>query len=367
MTGNSKNLEFIMKQNYQELITEDLDHILDHTKDILEEFRDSRIFVTGGTGFFGTWLLETFARANQTLDLKADLTILSRHPGNFRKKHPHLAAHKHFSFITGDVRDFSFPEGVFNYVFHLATEASDELNRNEPLKMFDVIVEGTRHVLDFAISAGVQNFLLASSGAVYGRQPYDMLHISEDYRGGPETSDPLSSYGEGKRVAELLGSIYSGNSGLKVKIARCFTFIGPYLPLDKHFAIGNFILNGIRNQPIFIKGDGSPLRSYLYAADLVIWLLTILARGKTCYPYNVGSEEAVSIAGLAALISASFTPPAPVKTNPDAEKASDIERYVPSCQRAMSDLGLEQYVTLHEGIRRTIRFHKEYWENDKIK
>jgi len=347
-----------MPKTNQNTLTVDLDHILDNTRFVIEEFRNSRIFITGGTGFFGTWLLETFAHANKNLDLNAKITILSRDPDSFRARHGNLSSHRNFDFLTGDVRNFSFPSGSFNYIFHLATEASDSLNRNEPLKMFDVIVEGTRHVLDFAVSAGVKTILLASSGAVYGKQPYNILHVSEGYFGGPDTSDPVSSYGEGKRVAELLGSIYSRNFGLKIKIARCFAFVGPYLPLDKHFAIGNFILNGINNQPIFIKGNGTPLRSYLYASDLMIWLLTILIKGKNCYPYNIGSEEHVSIAELAMLVSNCFTPPAPVKINPNAKANSDIERYIPSNQRAISELGLNQHITLIEAIRKTIKFYK---------
>ena len=346
-----------MEQNYQDIIKEDLDHILGHTKDILEEFRDSRVFITGGTGFFGTWLLKTFAWANQKLNLRAEIVILSRDPGRFNFNFPQLANHPYFTFLTGDIRDFSFPYGSFKYVFHLATEASDDLNRNEPLKMFDVIVEGTRHVLDFAVSAGVESFLLTSSGAVYGKQPCEISHVSEDYKGGPDTSDTISAYGEGKRVAELLGSVYSKYFGLQFKIARCFAFVGPYLPLDKHFAIGNFILNGIKNQPIYIKGDGTTLRSYLYASDLIIWLLTILVKGRSCYPYNVGSEEAISIADLAVLVSSSFTPAISIERNPNAQKASNFERYVPSCQRSMTGLGLYQQVNLHEALRKVIRFN----------
>ena len=352
-----------MNKGFANILSADLDHVLHHSGDILEEFRDSLVFITGGTGFFGTWLLETFAWANIKLGLNVNAVILSRNPANFQKKAPHLANHDHFKFINGDVRNFTFPEGKFHFVFHLATEASDELNRNDPLKMFDTIVEGTRHVLDFSVQAGVKKFLLTSSGAVYGKQPSGMTHISEDYTGSPDPLTPLSAYGEGKRTAELLSSIYSQKHGIQVKIARCFAFVGPYLPLDKHFAIGNFILDGIKNRAILINGDGTPFRSYLYASDLVIWLITICLKGVDCVPYNVGAESAVSIAELATVVSDCFSIKPKVTIESESTARDEIKRYVPSTMKARIELGLKEEITLTDGIIKTINFTIYQCEN----
>lgn len=336
----------------------DLAHILKNTKDILQGLNGMRILLTGGTGFFGKWLLETFSYAIKEMSLDLHIIVLSRNPEDFKNRYPHLGNDQSFTFLKGDITDFSFAIPHVDLIIHAATEASAKLNQEHPLVMIDSIVEGTRNVLEYARQKNVNRMLFISSGAVYGKQPFEISHISEDYRGAPDTSDPLSAYGEGKRVAELLGSVYWKNFGLQFKIARCFAFVGPYLPLDTHFAIGNFILNGINNTPIYIKGNGTPLRSYFYASDLIIWLLTILDKGKPCYPYNVGSEESISITDLATLVSSSFIPCVPVERNPNAQKASNIERYVPSCQRAMRELGLKQHVTLFEGLQKTIRFYK---------
>ena len=94
-----------------------------------------------------------------------------------------------------------------------------------------------------------------SSGAVYGRQPLTVDHISEDYSGAPLTTDPKSAYGNGKRASEWLAATYAAEKGLSCKIARCFAFVGPYLALDKHFAVGNFMRDVLSGKPILIGGD----------------------------------------------------------------------------------------------------------------
>ena len=343
----------------QHLAVADLDHVLAHTRELWDELRGARLFITGGTGFFGCWLLESFAWACDTLQLGATATVLSRSPEAFRKKAPHLAAHSAIRLMQGDVRGFQFPEGSFTHVIHGATEASAALNREQPLLMLDTIVDGTRRALDFAASSGVKRFLLLSSGAVYGTQPVTLARLAEDYAGGPDTTDPRWVYGEGKRLAELLATVYSRQYGFACPIARGFAFVGPHLPLDVHFAIGNFISDCIHGRSIEIRGDGTALRSYLYAADLAIWLWTILLRGESCRPYNVGSEQAISIADLAATASEVLDAGQPVKIVRKAAPGAAAERYVPDTSRARNELGLAQHIPLDEAIRRTARWHKE--------
>jgi len=335
----------------------DLEQVLDRTADQWQELRGGRLFVTGGTGFFGCWLLESLVWANDRLDLKTRAVVLSRDPERFRVKAPHLVCHPSIEMVQGDVRDFEFPAGGFTHVVHAATEASAQLNATEPLRMLDTIVKGTRRVLEFAVARGASKLLLTSSGAVYGRQPPGVSHLHEDHPGGPDCINPQSAYAEGKRVAELLCTIVGAKGGLEAKIARCFAFVGPYLPLDAHFAMGNFILDGLSGGPIRVKGDGTPLRSYLYASDLAVWLWTVLFRGEPCRPYNVGSEHAISIAELADRVADAFHPRPSVEIAGVAQPGAQPERYIPSTERARLELGLEETVGLDEGLRRTVRWY----------
>jgi nucleoside-diphosphate-sugar epimerase len=340
------------------VLSADLDHVLRRTRPLWEELRGARLFVTGGTGFFGCWLLESFAWANQQLGLGAEMLVLTRNLEAFRKKAPHLTGRADIQFHIGDVRDFPFPTGQFSHVIHAATEASEKLNNDDPNLMLNTIVEGTRNALDFTSYCGAKKFLLTSSGAVYGPQPPDVTHIAEDYTGAPDVSSPRSAYAEGKRVSELQCAIAGARYGIETKIARCFAFVGPYLPLDAHFAIGNFIRDAMAGGPIKVNGDGAPFRSYLYAADLAAWLWTILLRGANNRPYNVGSSQAVTIAETAAAVSRALGENTLVTIAQKPKPGQPDKRYVPDISRAVGELQLDQWTQLDDAIRATAHWHR---------
>lgn len=335
----------------------DLDRIVAKTAPLWEELRGRRIFITGGTGFFGNWLLESFVRGNEFFDLRASALVLIRNRHSLHGLAPHLRDHRAIHFWPGDVRDFAFPCERFSHIIHAATTSATSTyhGREDALEKFDTVVGGTRRVLDFARACGAEKILLTSSGAVYGRQPATISHLAEDYQGAPDPTDSHSVVPEGKRAAELLCTLYAEKYGFEAKIARCFSFVGPYLPLGLHYAVGNFIDNALRGEEIVVKGDGSPQRSYLYAADLIIWLLTILMKGETKRPYNVGSEQAITIAELAHLVRDTLAPHLPVRIlNPnDAPFATDRSVYVPSTARVRNELHLIPGTPLSEAISRT--------------
>ncbi len=335
----------------------DLSEVLDHTRDFWSEVRGERILLTGGTGFFGCWLLEGFLHANRALGLGAEITVLTRDPVRFSEKAPHLAHDPAVQLLQGDIRSFAFPAGEFGYLIHAAADTSAQA-AEQSIELLGSMIDGTRRVMDFASSHGTRKLLMVSSGAVYGPQPPALAHMPETWLGGPDWLNPQAAYGEGKRAAEMIAALYARQHGIDCRIARCFAFVGPHLPLDAHFAIGNFIRDAIEGKPILIQGDGTPLRSYLYTADLTIWIWTMLlraAKGGGCW--NVGSSEAVSIADLARVVLDALGVKAPIKIMRAATPGTPLTQYVPSVEKAQRELGLQVWVGLREAIRRTAAWY----------
>ena len=295
-----------------------------------------RLFITGGTGFFGKSMLDYRLRHPEWPWAKAEWVVLSRSPEQFKTANPALASQPGILFVAGDVRDFAFPEGHFDAIIHAATSAVATMSDDE---MTSVILDGTKHVTEFAMAAGCRKVLFTSSGAVYG--PRTAPASEED------DCRPVTAYGKGKLEAEKILI----ESELEAKIARCFAFVGPHLNRNIHYAIGNFIQNCLDGKPIVINGDGTPLRSYLYADDLVEWLFAILQRGESGRPYNVGSDHAVSIRELAETVRKVMGSNSDIIVKGAPKVGEEPSVYVPSIERARSELGLEVKVSLEDAIR----------------
>jgi dTDP-glucose 4,6-dehydratase len=335
---------------------QDLAFILSQTEDVFKNLKEGNIFLTGGTGFIGCWLLESLRYANQQLNLNIKVTALTRNPSAFLHKAPHLATDPHFKFIAGDVSGFEHPNEVFSHIIHAATDASAKLNEENPIQMFNTVLEGTRHVLNFAAKNKKTKFLYLSSGAVYGQQPWELEKVPETWLGAPSCLDAKAAYAEGKRAAEMLCTLYAKQKGLHITTARIFALLGPYLSLDIHFAAGNFIRDAMQGKSIIVQGNGLPCRSYLYASDLTVWLWHLLVRGQANTAYNVGSDESVSIKKLAETTAALLAEGDYQVLGAD-DLGWNLGRYVPDTQLIKQELGLHKTVSLDEAIMRTALWH----------
>lgn len=320
------------------------------------DFRDKRIFITGATGFFGHWLLESLIYANLRLNLNVHISVLSRDPRRWRALAPHLSTCPEIQMVEGDVRSFKYPTENFDWILHGAGPVRRDQLAVSSTEVLSQIVDGTRHVLEFGERANTSRFLMISSGAVYGHQPAGLETIPESYSVPEYPSDKHDPdpYCLGKRAAEALcaKAIYYRNN--PPVVARCFSFVGPFLPLNDRFAIGNFISDAKQGRPIKVLGSGKDMRSYLYAGEMAAWLWTLLARGTPGQAYNVGSADAVTMSQVAALVAGIAD--SGTKVEVLGESRSKVSRYVPDIRRIREQLGLYPAVSLADGIRRTLEW-----------
>ena len=160
-------------------------------------------------------------------------------------------------------------------------------------------------------------------------------------------------YGIAKIAAEHLCTLYADAFGLECIVARCFAFVGPDLPLNVHFAIGNFIRDALWGKEIVVHGDGSPVRSYMHQNDLAWWLIELLFRGTAGHAYNVGADRALSIKELAFMVRDILAPEKPVRFNGFPSQDTNRNRYIPDINKACTTQNLTLEYSLEEAIRDT--------------
>jgi len=313
--------------------------------DLIQGYRGRHLLLTGGTGFFGLWLLALADELNRH-GTELEVTVISRDPARFLALEPHYRDCTWLHWQASDIRQVrELPGRPVDLILHAAADTSATAHAR-PLELFDTIVEGARRVFDLALRNGAR-VLLTGSGAQYGRLP-DTAGVTETFAGACTSNSAGSAYGEAKRAQETLGAIYAEGQGLDVIMTRCFAFSGPGLPLDAHFAIGNFVRDALCAEAVVLNSSGEAMRSYLHGSDMAAWLLTLLLKGERGVAYNVGSDDALSVADLARRVVARLAPGKPLRILGQPEGAGR-SFYVPDIGRARG-LGLDIWTSLDESI-----------------
>lgn len=340
------------------IVQEGIEFIFKIVGNDLDRLQGKRVLITGGTGFIGTWLLETISWLNKNCNRPCKVYVPTRNPDAFARKAPHLVANSGIVLLPGDIADFQYPDDECNFIIHAAAPGEPRALINDSLGVAETIIRGTRRALELAIQKNVESFLFVSSGAVYGVQPPDLERIPEDYIGAPDVTNVRSAYGEAKRYAEMLCTLYHRRHSLPIHIARPFTFVGPYQDLNAGFAITDFIRDGLQGGPLTIQGDGTTMRSYCYAADMTTMLWKVLFQSPVGRVYNVGSDESISILELAKKVVSFFGTPMETIVMSKPNIKSMPARYVPDINRGRSELGINIHTDIDKAIHLTLSLMK---------
>lgn len=323
---------------------------------MLDELRNQKIFVAGGTGFLGSWIAEFIAFLNDNYQFNISLVILARNTDSFKDEKAHLAKRSDIQFISKDIRNINELPQDISYIIHAAASPDNRIHVSNPIETIATITKGTDNLIDSAFKLpNLKKFLYLSSGQVYGKSITKNELISESDFGSFDCNKVTAIYPEAKRMAEATCCAYTSQYKIPIVIARPFSFIGPYQSLSKPWAINNFINDALNNKTIRIVGNGEPIRSYMYPADLVVWILKILINGKANTAYNVGSPLGISLKDVAEkIISIAQT-----NVNIDIRfNNNDSSHYVPDINLCENSLGLKINYNVEDTIRRSIAWFK---------
>lgn len=245
--------------------------------------KGARILFAGGTGFVGQWVLRSIMEANRRHSLGISVEILSRNPHQFALKNKDLFDHGMFSLTAADITGRINLQDGFTHVIHGASDAKKDVTDNRPADLISSMTTGTDNIMKLAVRNKAK-VLLLSSGAVF------------------HNVDGGNAYSDGKRASESICHAYHNQYGLDINIARMYAFSGQWLPIDTHFAIGNFVRDGVNKNDIVVKSDGSPVRSYMHGADMAAWLIRMLAEPVGFNRMVVGSDVPVYMWELATMV-----------------------------------------------------------------
>ena len=334
---------------------------------------NASILITGATGFFGRWLLESLVMLKAELGGSGTLIAQSRDPARFVADHPWLAKSEHLEWwqahpLAWDEVDLRASlrrggrAGDLQCVIHLVTEGDNRAAESNPAGTRDLIVNSARRAAELARAMGAGKLLFTSSGSVY-RTPAGegSARRETDPVWARPTADSSSYHITGFAKLEAERAVMTALEGGATAgtIARCFSFLGPGLPLVGKFAAGNFLSDALAGRDLVIKGSGRPIRSYLHPVDLVVGLMAIMARGSSDAVYNLGSEQPLSLAQLAHVIAdqAPGRPAVRVLGGPDAGGVGG--HYVPSMARARGEVDFAETINVAAGVGRTLAWLRD--------
>ena len=338
--------------------SDDVREIVRRAERSLQLLQGTRLLITGGAGFLGSYICHALALANDTLfERPCTVSCVDTFVTGTADRIAELRSRPDFRFIDGSAVDFHSSGAEF--IVHAASIASPVIYRQLPLETVEANVIGTWNVLRLA-AQGCRSFLYLSSSEVYGDPDDAAIPTREDYVGRVSFTGPRACYDESKRLAETLCRLFFERHAVPVKVARPFNVYGPGLRLDDGRVIPDLIRQALAGQELVLHSDGTPTRSFCYVTDAIAAFFGLLACDADGEAFNVGAPHEVSMRELAEKLAAlSGGLAVTSKASEDSRYLTDNpRRRVPDITKIQRALDWVPLVSLDEGLSRTIRSYR---------
>ena len=335
------------------IVKSDLNFIINKILDIKSHFINKNILLVGGTGFIGKWLVLTFNQLNKKYKSNIKIFILTRDKSKFLNRYSEFKKIKSIIFIQGDILKFKINNINFDYIIHAGSDLKVE--KKDQGKYLKELSIGSKRIFEINNKKLKTKVLFLSTGSVYKNNNIKKkIRESKFYL--PSEFPINNTYAFGKSLAEIFAKLFIKFKNKNIVIVRGFSFVGPYQQFERGFAITDFIKDSLENNNINLNNGNNIFRSYLYIADLIIWLLHILIKSKKGEIYNVGSDKEINLTKLSKkIIKINKSGSKVIKNNNQNKK---INYYVPNIDKAKKKFNLKVWTSLEHSIDKTTTWFK---------
>lgn len=328
-----------------------------------ERMQDSSVIISGATGQVGSMLIDVIMYKNTECNLNCTIYALGRNEARIRDRFAYCFENDHFVCIEHDVKNPLSDIDIENvgYAIHLASNTHPMQYSTDPIGTITTNIIGLQNMLEFAVDHRAIRFAFASSNEIYGENRGDSEKFDEKYCGYIDCNTMRAGYPESKRCGEALCQAYLAQEGLDVVIPRITRTYGPTLLNSDTKALSQFLHKGLEKEDIVLKSEGTQYYSYLYVADTVSGLLTVLLKGESGEAYNIADEASdIRLKDLAKII-ADISNKKVVFELPDKVESAGYSKATKARldSEKLQKIGWKAKYSIEDGLKRTISIMQE--------